>query len=136
MKRRYFLGLLVGGATAVAGGWALVLRRDDRSESIVLHLSRLFPERVPVCDLGRRAAEALPEKSTEDLLEALMSGPEWSDVSEHNAASILRDRIRRDHEEASTVDVDDWALSRTEAVFYALTWKLSCESGRVGVVGP
>ena len=58
-----------------------------------------------------------------------MSAPEWSEVSEDNAASILRDRIRRDHEAAETVDVDGWTLSRTEAVFYALTSKLSCGGG-------
>ena len=129
MKRRYFVGLLVGGAAALSGSWLLIFRDGDERQTIVIRLSEIFPDLDPVCLLGDQVLGALPRESTEHLLDELLSGPEWSSVSEQNAASILRSQIQRDFSEKNTVVVDDWTLSKTEALFYALTSRLCCGIG-------
>ena len=126
MKRRYFVGLLVGGAAALSGSWLLVFRDHDERVGTVIRLCEIFPDLDSVCSLGDLVSNSLPEKTTEQLLTALLSGPEWSAFSERNAGSILRRRIRGDFAEGNTVVVDDWTLSRTEALFYALTSRLCC----------
>ena len=121
LTRRRLLISAAGVAAAVVVGssglWTLIERLSEADAASLLR--GLITDRDGAARLGRSYLDAHPTQARRAVLVRDLVGP-TEPASAADASREVATRIRNDYAARSTVVVDGWVLSRTEARLYAL----------------
>lgn len=121
ITRRRLLIAAAGVAAAVAAGPSGLLTLIERMSApdAASLLRGLITDREGAANLGRSYLAAHPTEAQRRVLVRDLVGPAVP-TSVSRASREVANRIRGDYAAGSTVVVDGWVLSRTEARLYAL----------------
>lgn len=123
MKRSQFILLSAAGVAAIGTSyWYLNYYRSDHPKSINQpHALSLIWDSKMIDAMGQIYRKQLPEEDDEPTLrELLLKG----ETNERKAIDLLKTAIQNDFESGTTVLLDGWLLSKTEArqcALYSLT---------------